>query len=224
MRMLLVEDNERLANLVTRGLGEAGFRTDVLSTVAEARAALSGTRYGAVVLDIGLPDGDGIDFLRELRAGGNATPVLVLTARGGLKDRVNGLHAGADDYLPKPFALDELIARLRALLRRPGQLLGAALQLGNLTFDTGARQLLVDGKPHTLSARETGVLEILLQRPGHVVPKRVVEDYLFGLDNGVGSNAVEVYVHRLRKQLMESGARVRIHSVRGVGYLIGEAA
>jgi DNA-binding response OmpR family regulator len=224
MRMLLVEDNERLANLVTRGLGEAGFRTDVLSTVAEARTALTGTHYGAVVLDIGLPDGDGIDFLRELRAGGNATPVLVLTARGGLKDRVNGLQAGADDYLPKPFALDELIARLRALLRRPGQLLGAALQLGNLTFDTGSRQLLVDGKPHTLSARETGVLEILLQRPGHVVPKRVVEDYLFGLDNEVGSNAVEVYVHRLRKQLMESGARVRIHTVRGVGYLIGEAA
>jgi DNA-binding response OmpR family regulator len=224
MRMLLVEDNERLANLVTRGLGEAGFRTDVLPTVAEARAALAGTRYGAVVLDIGLPDGDGIEFLRELRSGGNATPVLVLTARGGLKDRVSGLQAGADDYLPKPFALDELVARLRALLRRPGQLLGSALQLGNLVFDTGSRQLLVDGKPHTLSARETGVLEILLQRPGHVVPKRVVEDYLFGLDNDVGSNAVEVYVHRLRKQLTESGARVRIHTVRGVGYLIGEAA
>jgi DNA-binding response OmpR family regulator len=223
MRLLLVEDNERLSALVARGLGEAGFQVDVLATMADARQALATTRYAVIVLDLGLSDGDGMELLRGLRSEGSAIPVLVLTARGGLKDRVNGLHAGADDYLPKPFALDELVARLRALLRRPGQLLGSALQLSNLTFDTGSKQLLVDGQPRLLSARETGVLEVLMQRPGHVVPKRVVEDHLFGLDNEVGSNAVEVYVHRLRKQLTESGAKVRIHTVRGVGYLIGEA-
>jgi len=223
MRLLLVEDNERLATLLSKGLSEAGFAVDVLTTASDAREALANTRYAVVVLDLGLPDDDGLDVLREARRSGNATPVLILTARGGLKDRVSGLQAGADDYLPKPFALEELVARLRALLRRPGPMLGSAIRLGNLSFDTGSRQMLVENRPHSLSARETAVLEVLMQRPGHVVPKRVVEDHLFGMANEVGSNAIEVYVHRLRKQLVDAGASVQIHTVRGVGYLIGEA-
>ena len=222
MRLLLVEDNERLSGLLTKGLGEAGFEVDVLATASDAREALATTRYAVVVLDLGLPDDDGLDVLREMRRSGNATPVLILTARSGLKDRVGGLQAGADDYLTKPFALEELVARLRALMRRPGQLLGNAIRVGNISFDTGSRQMLVEDRPWPLSSRETAVLEILLQRPGHVVPKRVVEDHLFGMDNEVGSNAVEVYVHRLRKQLTEANARVQIHTIRGVGYLIGE--
>src|ERR1051325_11731973 len=212
MRLMLVEDNERLSALLSKGLTDAGFVVDGLTTATEAQAALASMRYSAVVLDLGLPDKDGIEVLRDMRRGGDATPVLVLTARGGVKDRVTGLQAGADDYLPKPFDLEELVARLRALLRRPSQMLGAQLRLGNMAFDTGSRQMLVDDKPRQLSARETAVLEILLQRPGHVVPKRVVEDQLFGLDNEVGSNAVEVYVHRLRKQLTDAGATVQIHT------------
>jgi DNA-binding response OmpR family regulator len=222
MRLMLVEDNTRLSALLAKGLSSAGFVVDRMKTASEAREALAIARYSAVVLDLGLPDEDGIEVLRSMRRVGDATPVLILTARGGLKDRVGGLQAGADDYLPKPFELEELVARLRALQRRPPQMLSVVLSLGNLQFDTAARQMLVDGKPRLLSARETAVLEVLMHRPGHVVSKQIVEDQLFGLDHEVGSNAVEVYVHRLRKQLAEAGASVLIHTVRGVGYFIAE--
>jgi len=222
MRLMLVEDNTRLSALLAKGLSTAGFVVDRMKNAAEAREALALARYSAIVLDLGLPDEDGLDVLRSMRRVGDSTPVLILTARGGLKDRVGGLQAGADDYLPKPFELEELVARLRALQRRPPQMLAVVLSLGNLQFDTAARQMLIDGKPRLLSARETAVLEVLMHRPGHVVSKQVVEDQLFGLDHEVGSNAVEVYVHRLRKQLAEAGATVLIHTVRGVGYFIAE--
>ena len=146
----------------------------------------------------------------------------MLTARGGLQDRVTGLRSGADDYLVKPFALEELVARLEALLRRPGQLLGRSLQVANLAFDTESRQAFIDDKPQVLSARETAVLELLMRRKDRVVSKKLVEDHIFGLSGEVASNAVEVYVHRLRKQLSERGAKVQIHTIRGVGYLIAE--
>jgi two-component system response regulator TctD len=222
MRLLVIEDNEELAGLLTRGLAAAGFTADVVGRAGDARGALTSTRYAAVVLDLGLPDGDGLEVLRELRARQDASPVLVLTARSGVHDRVTGLRAGADDYLVKPFALEELVARLQALLRRPGELLGRSLRIGNLALDTEARQVFVDDKPQLFSAREVAVLEILMRRSGRVVSKKLVEDQLFGLSIDVGSNAVEVYVHRLRKQLADSGARVQIHTIRGVGYLIGE--
>jgi len=160
--------------------------------------------------------------LRELRHRNNPIPVLVLTARGGLQDRVQGLRSGADDYLVKPFALEELIARLEAQLRRPGQLLGNTLRIANLEFDTRNHQAAIDGQPQLLSAREIAVLELLMRSKGRVVSKKQVEDHIFGHSEEVGSNAVEVYVHRLRKQLSERGARVQIHTVRGVGYLIAE--
>ena len=222
MRLLVVEDNEDLASLLLKGLGRVGFAADIVATGGEARAALSTRRYSAVVLDLGLPDGDGLSVLRELRERKDATPVLVLTARGGVHDRVTGLRSGADDYLVKPFAFEELAARLQALLRRPGDLLGQSLQVGNLAFDTESRQVFVDGKPQFFSAREIAVLEILMRRSGRVVAKKLVEDHLFGLSTDVGSNAIEVYIHRLRKQLADASADVQIHTIRGVGYLIAE--
>jgi DNA-binding response OmpR family regulator len=222
MRLLIVEDNEELAELVAKGLKTAGYESDVLSSLEEARAVLSTTFYAAMILDLGLPDGDGLELLREIRQRNNPIPVLVLTARGGLTDRVQGLRGGADDYLVKPFALEELIARLEAQLRRPGQLLGSSLRIANLAFDTQNRQASIDDQPQVLSARETAVLELLMRSKGRVVSKKQVEDHIFGHSGEVASNAIEVYVHRLRKQLSERGARVQVHTIRGVGYLIAE--
>jgi DNA-binding response OmpR family regulator len=222
MRLAVVEDNPELAQLLIRGLKAEGYETDLMTTVAEARAAVTTTRYAALILDLGLPDGDGLSILREIRQGKDPLPVLVLTARGGLQDRVSGLRSGADDYLVKPFALEELVARLEALLRRPGQLLGRSLQVANLVFDTESHQAFIDDKPQILSAREVAVLELLMRRKDRVVSKKLVEDHIFGLSGEVASNAVEVYVHRLRKQLSERGAKVQIHTIRGVGYIIAE--
>ena len=220
MRLLIVEDNVELSKLLSQGLGRAGYEVDAVSSAADARDALSGIRYAAMILDLGLPDEDGSAVLTALRRGSDPLPVIVLTARGGLQDRVGGLRSGADDYLVKPFALEELVARLEAILRRPGQLLGRSLELGNLVYDTESRQTFVAGTPRTFSARELSVLEILLRRQGRVVPKKAVEDHIFGLTGEVGSNAVEVYVSRLRKQLSEYGATVVIHTIRGVGYMM----
>ncbi|MGH7060873.1 MAG: response regulator [Stellaceae bacterium] len=222
MRLLLVEDNERFAALLRRGLSAAGFVVDMLGTAEDAIAALRANRFEVVVLDLGLPDADGLDVLGDMRGRRDATPVLILTARGSLKDRITGLGSGADDYLVKPFALEELVARLRALLRRPGNLLGVALELGDVTLDTSARQVFVGGQPLFFSPREIAVLEHLLRRSGRVVGKGLLESNLYGLSQEIGSNAVEVYVHRLRKRLAEVGASVQIHTLRGVGYLIAE--
>jgi DNA-binding response OmpR family regulator len=222
MRLLLIEDNERFAGLLKRGLTAAGFVVDILGTAEEAAKALRAERFEIVILDLGLPDADGLELLAEMRQAGDATPVLILTARGSVKDRVNGLGCGADDYLVKPFALEELVARLRALLRRPGNLLGLTLSLGNLSLDSAARQAFVDDRPIFLSPREVAVLEHLLRRGGRVVGKAMLESNLYGMDHEVGSNAVEVYVHRLRRRLAELGASVEIHTLRGVGYLISE--
>ena len=222
MRLLVVEDNALLSELLAKGLRTAGYEIDLLSTAAEARAVLMTTTYAAVILDLGLPDGDGLAILRELRHRKDSTPVLVLTARGGLQDRVSGLRSGADDYMVKPFALEELVARLEAQLRRPGQQLGNSLRIANLEFDLRGRQALIDDQPQVLSARETAVLELLMRSKGRVVSKKQVEDHIFGLSGDVASNAVEVYVHRLRKQLSDRSAKVTIHTIRGVGYLIAE--
>jgi DNA-binding response OmpR family regulator len=222
MRLLIVEDNIELARLVAASLLTAGYETDVVGSVGEARDAVRSVKYAAMILDLNLPDGDGLSVLLELRRRMDPLPVLVLTARDGLQDRVSGLRNGADDYLAKPFAVVELVARLEAILRRPGQLLGSSLNLANLVYDTESRQVFIDGVPRVFSARETSVLEILLRRQGRVVPKKNVEDHIFGLTGEVASNAVEVYVSRLRKQLGEHGAKILIHTIRGVGYLMAE--
>ncbi|TAJ84453.1 MAG: response regulator transcription factor [Reyranella sp.] len=222
MRVLLVEDNAELVALLIKGLARSGFSADSVGNAGDAAHSLAAMRYSAIVLDLGLPDQDGLSLLRSIRSRGDSTPVLVLTARDGVSDRVNGLRAGADDYLVKPFAMEELVARLQALLRRPGNLLGRQLTFGNVSLETEGRQVFVDGMMRVFPARETAILEILLRRGGNVVPKRLFEDQLFGLSGDVGSNAVEVYVHRLRKMLSDCGATVKIHTVRGVGYLLAE--
>ena len=222
MRLLVVEDNDQLADLICRGLKAVGFDCDRAAAIAEAEDAIQASRYGAMIVDLGLPDGDGRNLVSGLRARGDATPVLMLTARGTTEEKVSGLSSGADDYLVKPFAFEELVARIRALLRRPGEFLGNLLEAGNLSFDTGARQAFVDGKPQSFSARELALLEILIRRPGRVVPKRLVEDHLFGPSEDIRSNAVEVYMHRLRKQLTDAGSTAEVHTVRGVGYILME--
>jgi two-component system response regulator TctD len=224
MRILVVEDHEELAGLIAKGLKAAGHVTDRVATAADARHVLAGSRYAVIILDLGLPDADGLAVLHDIRNRKNAIPVLALTARAGVHDRVAGLRAGADDYLIKPFAFAELLARLEALMRRPRQLVGVMLSVANLAFDTDSKQAFIDDEPQILSARESAVLEILLRRKGRVVPKEMVEDELFGLDGEVSSNAVEVYVHRLRKQLVDCCAKAQIHTIRGVGYMITEAA
>ena len=180
MRMLLVEDNRQLAEMLTKGLQAAGYDADHLATSAEARSVLTTTRYAALILDLGLPDGDGLSILREVRDRKDPLPILVLTARASVHDRVSGLRSGADDYLVKPFDFDELVARLEALLRRPGRLLESSLQVGNLTFDTESRQVFIDDIPQVLFAREATVLELLMRHKGRVVSKKLVEDHVFG--------------------------------------------
>jgi DNA-binding response OmpR family regulator len=222
MRILLVEDNERLLHLVAAGLRAGGFTTDGFATLADAEEVLATVTYDAVVLDLGLPDGDGLDLLKRMRGRGVPVPVLVLTARDGIDDRVRGLDAGADDYLLKPFAMEELVARVRALLRRPGHALGVVLSCGDVALDTVSRQVSIAGQVVSLSPRETEMLEHLLRRSGRVVPKRALEEGLYGFEDDVSSNIVEAVVSRLRKRLAQAGAQAVIHTLRGVGYMLAE--
>jgi len=222
MRILLVEDNLRLSTFVRRGLGKEDFTVDGVGTICDAEAAVGTVPYDAIILDLGLPDGDGLDLLKALRAAGNTVPVLILTARDDVDDRVRGLNVGADDYMLKPFAVKELAARLRALLRRPDGALGASLTFGNVTFDTNARDVHVGQDRIKISRREMGVLEQLMRRAGRVVPKDILESKLYGFDEDVSSNSLEANVSRLRKRLAQVNASVRIHTLRGVGYLLSD--
>jgi len=222
VRLLLVEDHVRFSESLQDGLSQQGFVVDAVASADAADAARASTRFDAVILDLGLPDRDGIDLLRSWRQEGDKTPVLVLTARDALESRVEGLNSGADDYLLKPFEMDELVARVRALLRRPGGVLGLVMTAGNLAFDTTAREVRIEDRPINISRREMGVLEQLLRRSGRVVPKTVLEEKLYGFDDDVSSNSVEVHISRLRKRLANAGATVKVHTLRGVGYLLAE--
>lgn len=222
MRLLLVEDDERLSDAVSQGLTDAGFVLDAVRSVDEGQAAVDTTSFDAIVLDLGLPDEDGTVLLRRLRSKGNTTPILILTARDGLQDRVEGLNAGADDYLLKPFAMEELVARIKALLRRPGAALGMILTSGNLSFDTVERSVTIAGNPVILTQRELSLLELLMRRIGRTVPKDIIEENIYGFNEEVSSNSVEVATHRLRKKLEKHDADLSIHTVRGVGYILSE--
>jgi DNA-binding response OmpR family regulator len=222
MRILLVEDNPRLGELVMAGLDGADFAADHFTTIADAEAALATTAYDALVLDLGLPDGDGLTLIQTIRRAARTLPILVLTARDGLDDRVTGLDAGADDYLAKPFAIRELTARLRALLRRPGRMIGITLTVGDLTLDTVGRTATVAGAPVPMTRREIEALETLMRRAGSVVSKSALEQSLYGFDDDVGPNAVEALISRLRKRLAAAGAGAAIHTIRGLGYLLRE--
>jgi DNA-binding response OmpR family regulator len=220
MRVLIIEDNASFAILVAERLVQSGFESDRAGTVEQAQQAIKAVDYAAIVLDLGLPDADGLTLLREMRARGNATPVLITTARNGLEDRVKGLREGADDYLAKPFSVDELVARLHALLRRPGRLLGDILTAGNVALHSGHHQVNVGDRIVPMRLRETIVLELLMRHKASVVPRRFFEDQLFGIEGEQDSNTVDVYIHRLRKQLDDAGSTATIHTVRGVGYML----
>ncbi|MER8972682.1 MULTISPECIES: response regulator [unclassified Mesorhizobium] len=222
MRLLIVEDEVRLTELLRVALARAGFVVDAVACCGDAEEALSVIPYDAAILDLGLPDGDGLQVVRRLRSSGNQIPMLVLTARDAVEDRVLGLDTGADDYVIKPFAMSELIARTKAMLRRPGGALGATLNAGNIALDTIGRDISVDDIPLPLPRRECSILEHLMRRLDRVVPRSVLEDKLYGMDDELESNAIPVHVHHLRRKLMEAGATAEIHTVRGVGYLLTE--
>jgi len=217
MRILLVEDDPVIAAGLSRALKREGYAVDTLGDGASADAALAATTYDLVILDLGLPKVPGIELLKRLRARKCATPVLILTAQDGIEDRVLGLDAGADDYLTKPFDLRELTARVRALTRRSSQA-PARLEVGHLAFDFGARRAYLNDQPLDLSARELAMLELLMLRPGRLVSKEQLLEHLCGWDEAVSTNAIEVYLHRLRKKIEGSGAVIR--TVRGVGYCL----
>lgn len=216
MRVLIVEDDEILRDGLVTGLRLEDMTVDAVEACEDARAALS-SGHDAVVLDIALPDGSGLDLLREWRRQGVTVPILLLTARNFVEDRVEGLDRGADDYLGKPFDLTELAARLRALRRRASGRAVASISVGALEIDPAHRRVMFDGVEIALSRREFAVLEVLAEKPGHVISRSRIEDRVYGWQEEVGSNAVEVHIHNLRAKLGPSA----VETVRGVGYRIG---
>ncbi|NCS66195.1 MAG: DNA-binding response regulator [Hydrogenophilales bacterium CG03_land_8_20_14_0_80_62_28] len=216
MRILLVEDDDLLGDGLQAGLRHAGYNAEWLRDGVQARSALATEQYAAVVLDLGLPRLDGISVLREMRAAGNATPVLVLTARDSTLDKIKGLDSGADDYLIKPVDLDELSARLRALIRRSSGQAAPLLRVGDLELDPAARRAWLASQALDLPAKELAVLEMLMRNAGRIVSRGQLESALYGWDEGVESNAVEVHIHHLRRKL---GAET-IRTQRGLGYLL----
>lgn len=222
MRLLVVEDDPLIADGLARSLRASGYAVDHAADGITASRALAQYPYDLVVLDLGLPGMDGMEVLRGARARGMASPVLVLTARDSLEDRIAGLDAGADDYLAKPFDLQELEARVRALLRRREGLGSNRISLGELTIDLSGHSAFHGAVRIDLSAREFGVLETLARRAGRVVSKEQILEAMTGWDEDVGLNAVEVYVHRLRRKLEPAGVNIR--TVRGLGYLLEKGA
>ncbi len=221
MRILLVEDDTVLSTALKRALTQAAHAVDNVGNGEDALEALRHDVYDLVVLDIGLPRLDGFEALRALRARNSRVPVLILTARDALEDRVKGLDLGADDYLTKPFDLPEFEARVRALVRRGHYSASANLRYGRIRLDTAGRRLYCDDEPIELSARELALIEVLMLREGRVVTKEQMVDHLYGWQEEVGTNAIEVYVHRLRRKLESAGVRIR--TVRGMGYLLDKA-
>lgn len=219
MRALLIEDNKRLANLVREGVTIQGMAVDLAFSLADARALLSVATYDIILLDLSLPDGDGLDLVRWLRHKPVATPVLVITARDAVGERVLGLDAGADDYLPKPFDMAELKARCRALLRRPGHCLGTQLRAGNVTLDCARRVVHVAQRLIDISPRECSLLDMFMRNTGRVVTRSAIDASLYALGAEVTPNAVEVAISRLRRRLAGAGANVEIHTAHGIGYV-----
>lgn len=220
MRLILIEDNAPLAESLRETLESFDFVVDHVRTLSSARSALDLGVYDLVVLDLGLPDGDGVDLIRQLRRRQVATPVLVITARDALEDRIRGLDSGADDYLVKPFAPAELAARCRALLRRPGAYLGTVLESGNVSLDTRTREVRIDGTRVDMPPREVSVLELLLRSDGRIVTRSAIEASLYSLDDEVTPNAIDASLSRLRKRLVAAGADLCIHTSHGIGYIL----
>jgi DNA-binding response OmpR family regulator len=218
MRVLLVEDDKRLAAGLRRGLGESGMAVDAVHHGEDALAAASTTPYDVIVLDVMLPGADGLEVARQIRGRKVGTPILMLTALDAVEDRVRGLEAGADDYLVKPFAVRELIARLRALARRHLPDRTAVLAVGMLVLDTGAHTLTARGREVPLTAKEFAILEFFMHNPGRLLTRSQVIEHAWDYDFDGGRNLVEVYMGRLRRKLADAGVRDPFVTVRGSGY------
>ena len=216
MRLLIVEDDAMIGNSLRTGLRQDGYTVDWVRDGAAAELATAATAYDAILLDLGLPGRSGLELLAHWRKQHNPVPVLIVTARDAVADRVRGLDPGADDYLVKPFDLDELAARLRALLRRRSGRATPVIEIGPLTLDPASHEVHLDGAAINLSAREFGVLHALLENPGIPLSRAQLEDRLYGWEEEIGSNAVEVHIHALRRKLGSDWIR----NVRGVGYMV----
>ncbi|HEX9180471.1 MAG TPA: response regulator [Burkholderiales bacterium] len=216
MRILIIEDDPLLGDGLQAGLRHLGFTPDWVRDGVAARNALSTEEYGALVLDLGLPRLSGLDLLRQVRSGGNTVPVLILTARDALQDKLAGLDAGADDYLVKPVDVQELAARLRALIRRSGGRAAPLLCCGEVELDPAARRVRLRGEPVEISAKELAILEALMTNAGRVMSRGQLEAALYGWGEGAESNAVEVFIHHLRRKLGHGFIR----TLRGIGYMV----
>ena len=220
MRALLVEDQAVLADLVAANLRRSSFAVDAAGTLDEAQGALATTRYDIILLDLRLPDGDGFELIRALRRKRDSTPIIVITARDRLNDRVEGLNLGADDYLVKPFAHEELLARVQAVLRRPKAAVEAELSLANLTVGMEAAEVSIAAKWVEVPRRELAVLRLLMRRAGRAVSRESLENGMYDDSREIESNALEAAISRLRKRLAAAGATVEVLGLRGAGYLI----
>ena len=220
MRLLIVEDEPTLGELLRRNLLARGFAVDLAQSRADAASFLDVEDYDAILLDRRLGDGDGLSLIKHIRGKGSEAGILFLTARDAPTDRIEGLDAGADDYIVKPFDMDELNARLRAVLRRPGKRLSTTLEAGNLKFDVAQRRASVGSQPFDLPRQEAALLELLLRSQGTVVRREEIQRSLYGFDDEVTPNAVDAAISRLRKRLRTAGAAVEIAVLRGVGCML----
>jgi DNA-binding response OmpR family regulator len=218
VRILVVDDDPDISALLGRELRALGYTVDAVALAGDALLAARGTDYALLIVDRGLPDGDGLDLVRDLRRRSIAAPVLMLTARRKVEERVNGLSSGADDYLVKPFAVAEFRARVTALLRRPPQLRDSRFSAGNLELDCAALEAAVDGLVLPLALKQFQLLELLVRRRNHMTPKHMIEEALYGFDDEVSANAIEAHVYKLRAVLRDAGATARIETRRGIGY------
>ncbi|MET4038021.1 MULTISPECIES: response regulator transcription factor [unclassified Bradyrhizobium] len=220
MRILLVDHHAYFARAMKEALLDCGFAVDVTRTLDEAAAALGCASYHMLVIELVLPDGDGLDWLRQLRREGRSIPAMMMSSLNDLALRIAIFNAGADDFLPKPVSIKEVIARMRAILRRPTQMTAPVVTFGNLHFDPIARQVSVGGRILRIARREVCILEHLLSRAGRTVPRSFLEDSLYGFDDQVSTNALEVGIYRLRGHLSQANATIRIKTARGVGYTL----
>jgi DNA-binding response OmpR family regulator len=221
LRLLLAEDSERLQELLSESLKSAGYRLDIVASVAELTSSAASVNYDLIIVDLGLPDGDGLAAIRAMRSAGISAPIVIITARGSIEDRISGLDSGADDYLIKPFNHIELLARVRALLRRPTELHATVLRKGKTELDETNEEVRCAGQPVDLRRSERRLLAILMRRSG-VVAKSAIEEGLTELRRELSNNAIEALISRVRKALSEADSGITIETVRGVGYRLRE--
>ncbi|MGX5851792.1 response regulator [Mesorhizobium sp. PL10] len=220
MRTLLVDHHSKLTQVMQRALLDRGFTVDVMPTVADASLAFGVARYEILLIELALPDGDGLDWLRQLRRQGHSVPAIIMSSLDDLETRISIFNGGADDFLRRPVSTDELIARIRAVLRRSTQVADPIVTFGNLTFDPIGRQVSVAGQPLKIPRRELSILEHLLNRAGRTCPRELLVDSLYAFDDEVSSNALEVGIYRLRGILGQARATITIKTARGIGYVL----